>query len=290
MATNFAYPNFNVPFPYANLPAQLAASMQAPPQGSYGRWNGTGVTTGAPLGGGTGGGVAPTPMPGAVAGPGGTYPMPMNPQYIDPTKVPMGGIGAAPPGPPLTGITSVPPAGFGGAPGAPVTIPGAPVANGAAVPNGAPIAKPMDNQKMAQAGGGSGLFAMPQIPDSVAGGNQAFSLNRMPTGADSTSAALQHLLASGRGAGFAQAMGLGQGPQNVTVNDFNRVAQTNPGLAFQLLQSGGGAFQQAVQQGDSLAPQAMNNWINGQAYYNGPQSFQGLTPQNLALLTSMGLR
>ena len=52
------------------------------------------------------------PLPGAVQGPGGTYPMPTSPQFIDPNRQPVGGIGAAPPGPPLTGTTSVPPSGF----------------------------------------------------------------------------------------------------------------------------------------------------------------------------------
>jgi len=43
------FPNFNTPgFPYQNLVQQLLASMQQPASGSYGRWNGTGATSGLP--------------------------------------------------------------------------------------------------------------------------------------------------------------------------------------------------------------------------------------------------
>jgi hypothetical protein len=34
----FQFPNFGVPFPFQNLPAQLAASMQSPQGGQYGRF------------------------------------------------------------------------------------------------------------------------------------------------------------------------------------------------------------------------------------------------------------
>jgi len=75
--------------------------------------------------------------------------MPTAPQFIDPNRQPVGGIGAAPPGPPLTGITSVPPAGFN------PTAPAVPT-NGVPV-NGSPMVKPLDsNLKMA--GGQPGLL------------------------------------------------------------------------------------------------------------------------------------
>ena len=96
--SQYQYPDFNTGgnFPYQNFLQQLQASFNAAPMNSYGRWNGTGVTTpqgypapgttpngppggygnGGLLGGGAGGAGGPTVQPqgGAPAPSGGAAP------------------------------------------------------------------------------------------------------------------------------------------------------------------------------------------------------------------------
>lgn len=156
---DLSFPNFGVPFPYANLIQQLQASMQNPTPGSYGRWGGSGLMAGNPTA--TGGGSTPvnaTPFPGAVQGPGGTYPMPTAPNFVDPNRIPSGGITPnAPPGPPLTGTTAVGP---GSMPGGPIAPPLAPPPTSTAPPNnGSPMVKPLSvDTKMAGGAPNVGLL------------------------------------------------------------------------------------------------------------------------------------
>ncbi len=215
------------------------------------------------------------PLPGAVQGPGGTYPMPISPQFIDPNRQPVGGIGAAPPGPPLTGTTSVPPAGFNSPPPPTTNIPppgATPPPTGIPV-NGSPMVKPLDsNLKMA----GGPQVSPPQMPQQGLLGGQ-FTINKQLNPSLATSAA---------GAKFIAGYNKMNPQMHVTAQDFNRVAQANPGQAFQLAQAGGQPFINAIMAQNGTNQDQMNQWLNNTGY-NAPGAFAGLDP---ALLRSLGIQ
>lgn len=132
------FPNFGVPFPYANLLAQLQASMQPPTPGSYARWGGTGTLP-------TMSGTATTGAgPGMIADSGATG-QPFQPAY-GPGQSPFQGLPSVRPAG-ATGLLGLPtapnnginPAGYSGAVSAPG--PGAGT-SGPTTPAPGPVAGP----------------------------------------------------------------------------------------------------------------------------------------------------
>lgn len=235
---DFQFPNFNTPgFPYQNLVQQLAASMQNPTPGSYARWGGTGL-------------LGSTPMPGAVAGPGGTYPMPKAPEFIGMNKFPVGGL--FDPVSQVSGVTSV-----------------------------GPSTKDAGNLKMATDDSGQNFGAPPAIP--VGGSNQAFSSNFMPTAANVTSAEELHYLQARPNSLHAQR--LAAMPTSFSPAQFNTVAQVDPTLAVAMAGQMGQAGRNAIMANDGLSNSQFNSFINGY----GSGAMPGFGPEQMALLRAMGI-
>ena len=273
--SNFTFPNFNVQgFPYQNLIQQLQASMQPPTPGSYKRFGGTGTPAGAPgnAAGGAGSPPPPMPLPGAVAGPGGTYPMPTAPQFIGNNRVPSGvPTPIAPPGPPLTGTTSVPPAGFNpSAPPANIPPPGAtPPPTGIPV-NGSPMVKPMGGTKMAQ-------VSPPQMPQGLLG--QSFTIGEQLD---------PRMAGNPLGQQFIEKYNRLNPVLHVTAQDFNRINAINPAVAYQLAAGGGQPYRDAIMAQNGTNQDQMNQWINNVAYNQGGLE-QRMTPDVMAMLRSLGI-
>lgn len=111
------------------------------------------------------------------------------------------------------------------------------------------------------------------LPNGQASGTNGQYVNQAYQGV-ANDPALMHLLQSGRGGAFLNAMNLG--PASFSVNDFNQANQTNAPLALTMATQGGQDFRNAVMQQNGWTQPMMNNWINQVAYEGqGPSYFRG---------------